>query len=271
MKEWLITYSAILADEELSVSTQKKYNHNIRIFLDFCQEGQVNKATVLAFKKDLLEQFKASTANTYIISINRYFAWLGLVELKSKSVKIQRSYHLDHTLNVDEYMKLLSICRNAGDQRSYLLLRTLAGTGIRIGELGCITYEAALAGGTLVQGKGKYRYIFIPQEMAENLLLYCKQNNIASGIIFSGKVPGRTLHPFGVWRILKRIAVDAGVNPEKVYPHNLRHLFAKTYMSKVGTICELADLLGHSSIETTRIYAMTSKQEKLRSLAMLKL
>ncbi len=260
-------YSRQLVIEELSKRTREKYLADIKRFFDFCGgECALDKQVVINYKQYLLQQYGVNTVNSYLISINRYLHWLNRADCAVRIVRTQRRTGIENVLSVAEYGKLLDFCRERRREKDYLLLRTLAGTGIRIGELGVITREAAEKKTTAVVNKGKSRRIFLSGELSRLLLGYCERNAILSGMIFCGKRKNTPLHPSGVWKSLKRMAVAAGVASEKVYPHSFRHLFAKTYMEKVGNIFELADLLGHSSVETTRIYALTSNDEKCKRI-----
>jgi len=265
IREGLVEYLKSLATSELSLHTRNKYSRDIIRFLAFITETQsLEKENVIAYKQHLIGMYKISTVNSYLISLNRYFKWLRRNDLTVKTIKTQRKSGLENILTADEYTKLLMYCLSKRKDKTYLLLRTLAGTGIRVGELSSISRESAEHKIAAVTSKGKHRRIFISSELSQLLLDYCHRQCIHSGIIFHGQRKDAALHPSGVWKALKRIAKAAGIDPSKVYPHSMRHLFAKTYMEKVGNIFELADLLGHSSVETTRIYARTSEAEKHR-------
>jgi integrase len=258
-------YSAQLVTEELSERTRIKYVEDIMRYISYCGDANpMKKSSVIQYKQQLLRQYKVSTVNSYLISVNRFLGWLNRADCTVKTIRAQRKTGLENVLTFEEYTKLLAHCLKKQREKSYLLLRTLAGTGIRIGELAAITREAAEQKTATVIHKGKSRRIFLSGELSRLLLGYCKNRDITSGIIFRGKRENTALHPSGVWKSLKRIAAAAGVEADKVYPHSLRHLFAKIYMEKVGNIFELADLLGHSSVETTRIYALTTNAEKSR-------
>jgi Site-specific recombinase XerD len=257
---------------ELSKRTQAKYVSDILSFETFCQLKQVIcKEDVIAYKDMLMRKYKVSTTNSKIISLNRYFSWLNHNELKVMPIKVQRKSNLHNVMSLVEYQEMKATCVRQNNERNYLLISTLGTTGIRVGELAAITKEAVCAGYAIITHKGKSRHIFLPPQLTKELLKHCKKQGIETGIIFFGVQRDRALHPSSVWKLLKRVAVSAGVNPAKVYPHSLRHMFAKTYMSHIGNVFELADLLGHSSIETTRIYAATSVEEKRKSIESLQL
>ena len=255
-------YTEYLKRKELSEATVKKYRRDIIGFLQAQGTGELEKQNVLDYRVKLLNTHQVSSVNSYLISLNQFFRWLGHGELAVKTLRIQRYSGLENVISREEYDNLLRVTMESGHRRDYLLLRTLAGTGIRVSELKAITYEAAYLGSTELECKKKYRKIYLPKMLSEELISYCGEKGISSGPIFRGRHPGEALRPSSVWKIIKRTATRGGVDIGKAYPHSLRHLFAKTYMSKVGNIFELADLLGHSSVETTRIYARTSCREE---------
>lgn len=265
-------YNVSLGDAELAQSTRKKYIHDVRRFLHFCPKNTViKKHYVISYKQHLSQTLKVASINSNLVAINKFLKWAELSHLTVKTLKTQRRRFLDNSLSRNEYHKLLHTCLTAGQERNYLLLRTLAATGIRISELGFISVESAKTGAAEVRCKGKTRRILLPNELSQQLLKYCLRNGLSSGIIFCGNSTSRALHPSGVWKIVKELAKKAGVPTVKVYPHSFRHLFAKTYMAEIGNIFELAELLGHSSLETTRIYAFTSDTERRISLNRLQL
>lgn len=272
MKSLLEQYMYNLNQNELSAATRKKYFRDIMRFLQFVSDKEtISKSDLIDYKSYLLSNYKPTSINSYLISINRYFCWLERSDLVLKTIKIQRKNSLENILTREEYNQLLEVCQKKGDEKSYLLMRTIACTGIRISELKHITLESVKQGVTVIYSKGKCRNVFVPSDLSKRLIVYCEYQNISTGVIFYGKKKNCALHPSGVWKLLKRISVEANVEAKKVYPHSLRHLFAKTYMEKVGNVFELADLLGHSSVETTRIYTMTSNLEKQKSLNLLEL
>ena len=272
MHSRLDSYVASLLHQELAKATVHKYKRDVNKFLEFVgNKESLKKSDVMEYKYFLISRHKAATVNSYLIAINKYFGWLEKEQLAVKTIRMQRKSSLENVISETEYWKLVDVCKKNHEHRDYLILRTLAATGIRISELPYITVEAIIAGTVEVHKKGKSRAVIIPTELAPRLLKYCKAQGIESGCVFKGNNNHRSLHPTSVWKILKRIALEAGVRQEKVYPHSLRHLFAKTYMRKFGNIFELADLLGHSSIETTRLYTLTTTYEKRKSVNSLNL
>lgn len=264
------SYQEYLILSEYSSQTVKKYVNDIKLFLRFVGEReQFNKYNIIAYKSYLLSKYKISSVNSYIISLNKYFGWMERSDLKVKTNKIQRKTCLDKVISKEEYIRILDYLKKEGKKRDYLLIRTLALTGIRIGELKFITYEAVISGEAQVDFKGKSRSIYIVGTLSEQLLTYCQEESITEGIIFHGRSKAKSLDSSGIWKRMKRIAVRAGVPKNVVYPHSFRHFFAKCFMMKIGNIVELADLMGHSSIETTRLYTLTSSAEKRKMLNIL--
>lgn len=259
-------YIKYLEEKELSQVTIGKYRRDIADFLQTQGNSEFKKQNLIDYRMERLKNHQVSSVNSYIISINQFFRWLGHGELAVKTLRLQRRSGLENVLNREEYFRLLQTALSSGRHRDYLLLRTLAATGIRVSELSAITCEAVSQGSTELEGKKKFRKIYLPETLIEELLDYCAKHELSSGPIFRGQRSGKPLLPSSVWKIIKRTAQRGGVDLDKAYPHSLRHLFAKTYMRKVGNIFELADLLGHSSVETTRIYARSSCEEEWHSV-----
>lgn len=231
--------------------------------------ADITKYDMIAYKAYLLSRYKPSSINSYLLSLNRYMAWSENPDLKLKLERIQRRCSLNHVLEMEDYQQLLTYAEHHGKWKYYYIMKTLAGTGIRVGELKYITKEAVEAGLASVRHKGKNREICIPEGLCRALLCYCAEHQITSGIIFTGRDGHSPLDESGVWKSLKRLAAAAKVDACRVYPHSFRHFFAKTYMREIGNLTELCDILGHSSIETTRIYTKESAREKRESLSRL--
>ena len=207
-----------------------------------------------------------------LASLNSPFTFLGWVDVKVKSIKLQRQIYCpeEKELTKAEYMRLVNTAKQKGNERLNLLIQTICGTGIRVSELQYITVEAVKCGEATVTLKGKTRTVFIVKELKQKLLRYAAEQKISSGAIFitrSGKPMSRT----NIWRELKSLCEQAGVNPQKVFPHNLRHLFARTFYGIEKDIAKLADILGHSSINTTRIYIVTSGDEHRKKMESMRL
>lgn len=266
VKREVAVYTEHLKQRELSKVTIEKYRRDIMVFLETQGDGELEKQDLINYRTELLKAHRTSSVNSYLISLNQFFRWLGREELTIKTLRIQRHCALENVMSGEEYLRLLESSLESGRRRDYLLLRTLAATGIRVSELYAITYEAALHGSVELECKKKFRKIYIAEALSLQLVDYCSQCGISAGVVFCGRRPGEALQPSSVWKLVKRAAARCGVEADKAYPHSLRHLFAKTYMSKVGNIFELADLLGHSSVETTRIYARPSCREAWNSV-----
>lgn len=255
---------------ELSSSTILKYVTDINQWLNVAPEI-VSKAHILTYKEKMCEKYKFTSANSKIISINRYLKWLGFKELVVKTKKIQQADGLENMISKEWYLKMLHYANTHNRRKMYCIMRTIAQTGIRIGELKFVTVEAVKEGSIIVWNKGKFRTVYFTDNLSQELLQYCKECECTTGIIFCGRERGKPITPGAVWKGLKYIAKQAEVPEVVVYPHSFRHLFAKEYMIKIGDISELADLLGHNRLETTWIYTKTTSAEKRRKLELLDL
>ena len=259
-------YATHLKEEERAPATLEKYLRDIRAFTAWLEGRPVTKELTTAWKEHLLSRGQApATVNSKLSAINGLFQFLGLDEYRVKFLKLQRRMFRssDKDLTREEYQRLLHAAQD--QQRLELLLETICGTGIRVSEVRYITVEAAREGRTDVSLKGKIRTILLPGKLCRKLLKYAKKQKTVSGEIFLAK-DGRSLTRRQIWREMKGLCTLAGVAPSKVFPHNLRHLFAATFYRATRDIVKLADVLGHSSIETTRIYLLTTGTEHSRQL-----
>ena len=269
MKGRIITESIIskfktyLQNEEKSTNTIEKYMRDVKAFAVYANSFAVTKEMVIAYKNDLItDNYAVRSINSMIASLNSLFVFVGWNDLKVKSIKLQRQIYCpeEKELTKAEYLRLVNTAKQKGNERLNLLIQTICGTGIRVSELQYITVEAVKCGEAVVSLKGKTRSVFIVRELKKKLLRYAAEQGIKSGAIFitrSGKPMSRT----NIWREMKNLCEQANVNPEKVFPHNLRHLFARTFYGIEKDIAKLADILGHSSINTTRIYIITTGNE----------
>ncbi len=252
-----------LFQEEKSGATVNKYERDVRHFFDYLpRKKKVDKETVIRYKAELTDNYAFSSANSMISSLNCFFSFMGWDEIRVKPFRIQKKHYCsaEKELTLDEYYLLLETARRRGKQRLYLLLQTICATGIRVSELSAITAEAVRRGKAEISCKAKQRVIFLPSRLRALLEDYAREQGIDSGPVFCTR-NGNPLDRCNIWNEMKALAACAGVEACKVYPHNLRHLFARQYYSVDKDIVRLADLLGHSSINTTRIYTMESGDE----------
>lgn len=253
--------------EERSVATIQKYVRDIKAFAEYASEA-ITKETVIAYKKHLQEHYAVRSVNSMLSSINSLFVFLGWHGLKVKALKLQQQQVYcpeEKELTKAEYTRLCKVAQRRHNERLNLILQTICGTGIRVSELQFITVEAAKCGEAVVRCKGKTRAVFIVRELRQKLLRYAAEQGIKSGMIFVTRT-GKPINRTNIWREMKSLCQEAGVNPEKVFPHNLRHLFARVFYGMEKDIAKLADILGHSSINTTRIYIISTGTEHRRRM-----
>ncbi len=264
-------YKLYLIEEEKSALTVEKYLRDVRQFLLWLGDKALVKAEVLAYKAELVGRYAVASVNSILSSLNNYFGFIGRVDCKVKTIRQQRTPFLpeEKELTREEYQKLIAAARHK--PRLCLLMQTICATGIRVSEHKFITVEAAKSGQAQVRMKGKHRVVFLEKKLCTALLKYARENHIRSGSIFI-TASGSPLNRCNIWAEMKKLCDTAGVCREKVFPHNLRHLFARIYYSIEHDIVRLADILGHSNINTTRIYTMESgkihrkQMEKLQIL-----
>ena len=274
MKKYMVTaeqiaaYARYLRREERSAATTDKYLRDVRSFARWLDGGPVTKEAVTGRKERLLAEHRApSTVNAALSALNGLFRFLGWEDCRTKFLKIQRRMFRDQSreLSRADYDRLIATAQERGQHRLALLMEAICATGIRVSEVSYITVEAVQRGRAEIHLKGKIRTIFIPTKLCRKLIKYAKKNKTVSGEIFlTGN--GRSLSRRQIWAEMKRLCKYAGVEPSKVFPHNLRHCFAVAFYRACKDIAKLADVLGHSSIETTRIYPLTSSAEHQRQL-----
>ena len=253
--------------EERSVATIQKYIRDVKAFMAYAQNSAITKETVIAYKKYLQENYAVRSVNSMLASINSFFSFFGWNDLKVKSLKLQQQVFCpeEKELTKGEYTRLCRAAVRKHNERLNLILQTICGTGIRVSELQYITVEAVKHGEAVVNCKAKTRSVFIVKELRQKLLRYAAEQNIKSGIIFVTRT-GKPISRTNIWREMKALCVEADVNPQKVFPHNLRHLFARVFYGIEKDIAKLADILGHSSINTTRIYIISTGIEHRRRM-----
>ena len=255
--EQIAEFKEHLILEEKSKATVDKYGRDIEAFAKWASKNELNKAIVLSYKAYLCEKYAVSSVNSILSSMNsffNYFEWFGL---RVKTIKTQRQIFAQNEKEISkaEYERLLICARSTQNERLYLLLQTICSTGIRVSELRFITVEAVSLFKAEINCKGKQRYVFLPIKLCKILQKYAAERKIKSGPIFISK-NGNPLDRSNIWCEMKKICRQANVAESKVFPHNLRHLFARTYYTMQKDIVRLADILGHSSVNTTRIYTM---------------
>ena len=255
-------FSDYLRNEEKSNNTLKKYIRDITVFFEFCT-GEITKETVIRYKQRLIDDgYAVRSINSMLASINSLFSFLGWYELRVKSLKIQQRVFCkaEKELTRAEYERLCHTAERRHNERLSLIIQTICGTGIRVSELQFITVDAVRKGETAVSLKGKTRSVFIVRKLQKKLLRYISMKKIKSGPIFVTRF-GKPISRTNIWREMKSLCIEAEVSPEKVFPHNLRHLFARAFYGIEKDIAKLADILGHSSINTTRIYIISTGME----------
>lgn len=279
MKGRILTSEAIdcfkkyLREEEKSENTIEKYLRDVRAFAAYLKSAEITKEAVIAYKNKLLsENYAVRSINSMLASLNSLFSFLGWSDCKVKSIKLQRQIYCpeEKELIKAEYMRLVNTAKQRGNERLNLILQTICGTGIRVSELQYITVEAIKNGEAVVSLKGKTRTIFIVRELQKKLLRYAAEQGITSGTIFITRT-GKPISRTNIWREMKGLCEQAGVNPQKVFPHNLRHLFARIFYGIEKDIAKLADILGHSSINTTRIYIISTGDEHRKRMEHMRL
>lgn len=273
MEDILPDFCRFLLEQERSPGTAEKYTRDVRAFLNWqkavCKrEKPLCRQQVIDWKEALLEKkYAPVTINSMLSSVNSFLTFLGREDCRVKLLRIQKKVfrEKEKELTRREYEKLLEAAGREGRQRLRLLMECIGNTGIRVSEVKYITVEAARAGRADISLKGKVRTILIQKKLCRRLLDYAKKRKIRTGSIFLTRT-GKEMSRKQIWKEMKSLCRTSGVLPEKVFPHNLRHLFAVTFYRVGRDIVKLADVLGHSSIETTRIYLLTTGDEHLRQM-----
>ena len=268
-EEILLQYKEYLYEEEKSESTIKKYMRDLGKLSEYASGRDVTKKLVVGYKEYLKKKkrYKLTSINSFLVAANRLFEYLGWYDLRVRTYRIQKEAFVPESrdLSREEYKRLVRAALKKGKKRLAMILQTICATGMRISELSGVTMESVSEGVVEIYCKGKQRVILLPGKLRKKLLRYIKENRIAEGIVFrtSG---GKAVDRSNVWKEMKLLSEEAGVQEGKVYLHNLRHLFAKEFYAAGKDISKLADVLGHSSIETTRGYIKTTSREHQRLL-----
>ncbi len=252
--------------EEKSPATIEKYLRDVRVFRVFAEEQKITKELVIAFKTELLQKgYAAGSINSILASINSLLNFLGWGDCKTKNLRQQRSSYCpeEKELTKSEYRQLLEAAKK--NEQLSLVMQTICSTGIRVSELQFFTVEAVRRSEITIRCKSKTRTILVPGQLKKLLLRFAEKRKITAGAIFVTR-SGKHLNRSNIWAQMKKLCQKAGVTPSKVFPHNLRKLFARTFYTMEKDIAKLADILGHSSVNTTRIYIMTTGEEHRRKI-----
>ena len=265
-------FEIYLRNEERSAATIEKYMRDVRCFMAFIGDAAIDKQKVLDYKSKLGEEYAVASANSMIAAMNCFLRFCGWHDLCVKQFKMQREVYCseEKELTRAEYIRLLEAANAKHNERLNLIIQTICGTGIRVSELQYITVEALHNGEAIVNCKGKNRRVFIVPELKKKLLRYVKEQGISAGTVFVTR-GGKPVSRNSIWKDMKALCEQAHVSPSKVFPHNLRHLFARTFYGIEKDIAKLADILGHASINTTRIYIVTTGAEHKRKMEHMKL
>ena len=260
-------YARFLETQERAPATIRKYVHDLNALLEYLDGAPVDKAALIAWKGELTQRHAPATVNSMLAAVNGFLAWMGWRECAVRLLKIQKSLFCaaDRELTKAEYARLVRAAEAKENRRLSLVMQTICATGIRVSELRFITVEAVQSGRAEVINKGKRRIVFLPDKLRKLLRGYLRAEKITAGAVFVTRT-GRPLDRSNIWRDMKRLCERAGVEPSKVFPHNLRHLFARTFYALEKDLSRLADMLGHSSVNTTRIYTIESGAAHQRQL-----
>ena len=252
-------YLTHLREQERSAATLQKYRHDLNELCGYLHNAPLNKSTLIDWKELLISKYAPATVNSMLIAVNGYLRFYGWQGLSVKLLKVQKALFIDESkeLTKAEYDRLVQEAQRKNNERLALVIQTICATGIRVSELRFITVESVQNGRVEISSKGKRRMVFLPDKLRQLLRNYVRKQKKTAGVVFTTRT-GRPLDRSNIWRDMKGLCERAGVAPEKVFPHSLRHLFARTFYSLERDLSRLADILGHSSIVTTRIYTAES-------------
>lgn len=255
--ELILRYKEYLIDEEKSEVTVEKYIRDIQTFYKWHGESKITKQRVLEYKNKLVEEYTPATVNSVLAALNGFFAYNEWYSLRVKSLKLQRTLFCrsEKELTKREYEMLLKAAMDKKNERLNLIMQTICSTGIRVSELSYVTVSAVMQGQAQVKLKGKIRTVLFTKELCKLLKRYIREQGIEDGYVFRTRT-GKPVDRYSIWKSMKKLCESAGVSSEKVFPHNLRHLFARAFYGVQKDIVRLADILGHSSVNTTRIYTI---------------
>lgn len=252
-------YIVHLREQERSAATIQKYTHDLNVLCADLGGQPLTKAVLIEWKQQLIAEYAPASVNSMLAAVNSFLSFMGWRELTVKPLRIQKALFADESkeLTRAEYTRLVRTAEQKENERLSLVIQTICATGIRVSELKFITVEAVFCGRAEITNKGKRRTIFLPDKLRNLLKHYLKAQKKTTGPVFTTRT-GRPLDRSNIWRDMKALCESAGVEPSKVFPHNLRHLFARTYYTLERDLSRLADILGHSNISTTRIYTAES-------------
>lgn len=265
-------YLRNLAEQEKAAATIEKYRRDAMSFVGYLAGRRLSRELVQEYKSGLCKKYAPQSVNSMLAAVNGLLEFLGRGDLRVRQLRIQRQLFCkqERELKRSEYERLVKTARAKGNRRLDLILQTLCSTGMRIGELQFLTVQAVRRGRVVIDHKGKIRTVMLPKRLCAQLIGYCKYRKIRDGVVFRTRC-GRPVNRSNVWSEMKRLCSEAGVSCDKVFPHNLRHLFARTFYNLEKDISRLADVLGHSSINTTRLYILSSGGEHERQLEKMRL
>lgn len=269
--EMITVFEKYLYEQERSKATIEKYVRDLKkLFAYLAEDLEMNKDKMIRFKQKLTEQYKISSVNSILAAVNHFLEFAGLGDCKVKQVRVQKRLFCrqEKELSKEEYFRLVKAAQNKKNKRIGLLMQAICSTGIRVSEHQFITVGALKEGCLRIYNKGKSRVVFLPSELISILIRYCREAGIESGPVFITR-SGRPLDRSNIWLMMKKLCEDAKVDSQKVYPHNLRHLFAFTFYGIEKDLLRLADILGHTNVDTTRIYTVSSGWEHKRILSQL--
>ncbi len=269
MTEKYLTYQR---EQERSQATLQKYKHDLNALIEFLEGKELTKTALISWKEYLISKYAPASVNAMLAAVNGYVKYMGWMELMVKPLKIQRSLFLEEEkeLTREEYVRLVKAAQRKENERLALVIQTICATGIRVSELKFVTVEAVQSGRTEISNKGKRRIVFLPEGLRKLLRKYIRNQKKTAGAVFTTRT-GKPLDRSNIWRDMKKLCESAGVSEKKVFPHNLRHLFARTFYSVEKDLSRLADILGHTNLSTTRIYTAESGMVHARQMERLKL
>lgn len=269
----LIDFKQYLQERENSTATIEKYLRDVRKFIVFSgRNAEVDKELLLSYKEWLIQNYTVSSVNSMLVALNQFLTFREMGRLRLKQVKVQRSDVMgqEKVLEKKEFQSLVYTAREQGKEQIAMIMETICATGIRISELKFFRVENIRTGMVKVWNKGKHRIVLIPDMLKKKLLIYIGRNKIRTGVIFCTR-SGRPKNRSNIWKEMKRIAELAGVSLKKVFPHNLRHLFARVFYRKTKNLINLADILGHSNLDVTRIYATDGIREWKKNIEQMRI